>query len=127
MKRVIALTTAFLSSTEDNSSVDSSKLVLLKVWSILKSIFFSFLGFGVMVVGWYGISLITKGGLPTPLATSEVFWELVKDPFYDYGPNDKGIGLQLGSSLIRVFSGFLLGSLFAIPVGFIMGASAIGK
>jgi nitrate/nitrite transport system permease protein len=127
MKRVIALTTAFLSSTEDNSTADSSKLVLLKMWSILKSIFFSFLGFGVMVLGWYGISLITKGGLPTPLATSEVFWELVKDPFYDYGPNDKGIGLQLGSSLIRVFSGFLLGSLFAIPVGFIMGASAIGK
>jgi nitrate/nitrite transport system permease protein len=51
----------------------------------------------------------------------------VKDPFYDYGPNDKGIGLQLGSSLYRVFLGFFLGSLFAIPVGLLMGANAFCK
>jgi nitrate/nitrite transport system permease protein len=127
MKRVIALTTAFLHGNEETDSSKSSKLVLFKVWTILKSIFFSFLGFGLLVLLWYGISLLTEGGLPTPVATSKVFWELIKDPFYDYGPNDKGIALQLGSSLIRVFSGFLLGSLFAIPVGFIMGASETGK
>jgi nitrate/nitrite transport system permease protein len=76
---------------------------------------------------WYVISTITEGGIPTPIATFEVFWELIKDPFYDYGPNDKGIGLQLFSSLGRVSAGFLLGSLFAIPVGVLMGANAFCK
>jgi nitrate/nitrite transport system permease protein len=127
MKRVIALTTAFLGSADDNSSSVSGKLILAYAWSAIQNIFFSLVGFGMLVLLWYGLSLLTKGGLPTPLATSQVFWELIKDPFYDYGPNDKGIALQLGSSLIRVFSGFLLGSLFAIPVGFIMGASSVGR
>ena len=84
-------------------------------------------GFAFIVVAWYIISTATEDGLPTPLATFNVFLELVKDPFYDYGPNDKGIALQLGSSLGRVASGFLLGSLVAIPVGLLMGASAIGR
>jgi nitrate/nitrite transport system permease protein len=66
---------------------------------------------------------LTAGELPTPLATASVFWDLVKDPFYDLGPNDKGIGLQLWASLGRVFSGFALGALVAIPVGIIMGSS----
>jgi nitrate/nitrite transport system permease protein len=79
-------------------------------------------GFSLLTLIWYFISTRTEGGLPTPLATFQVFWELIKDPFYDYGPNDKGIGLQLGSSLGRVATGFFLGSIFAIPVGVLMGA-----
>jgi nitrate/nitrite transport system permease protein len=89
----------------------------------LKGFAFTLLGFSIMVAFWYVISLITKGELPTPLATSIVFWDLVKEPFYDLGPNDKGIGLQLFSSLGRVFGGFLLGSLVAIPIGLLMGAN----
>lgn len=88
---------------------------------------FTLTGLALLVGGWYIVSNITDGGLPTPLATFSVFLELIKDPFYDYGPNDKGIGLQLGSSLGRVASGFLLGSAVAIPVGLLMGASAIGR
>ena len=52
---------------------------------------------------------------------------MLSDPFYDYGPNDKGIGLQLFSSIKTVLSGFLLGSLIAIPIGILMGASTICK
>jgi nitrate/nitrite transport system permease protein len=129
MKRAIAVTAtkALLNEDEDLSRSELMKTTLIKVWSVIKNIFFSLVGFGVMTGLWYLVSLFTEGGLPTPLATFEVFWELIKDPLYDYGPNDKGIGLQLGSSLVRVFSGFMLGSLIAIPVGFLMGASAIGK
>ena len=39
-------------------------------------------------------------------------------PFYDNGPNDKGIGIQLGYSLGRVALGFLIAALVAVPVGF---------
>jgi nitrate/nitrite transport system permease protein len=79
------------------------------------------------VLFWYLISLVTKGELPTPVATFAVLWELVSDPFYDYGPNDKGIALQLGSSLGRVFFGFLCGAVIAIPIGLLMGASSFCK
>jgi nitrate/nitrite transport system permease protein len=48
---------------------------------------------------------------------------MIKDPFYDYGPNDKGIGIQLWSSIKRVAYGFGLGSLIAIPVGLLIGGS----
>jgi nitrate/nitrite transport system permease protein len=80
-----------------------------------------------MLLGiWQIISFVTKSEIPGPLPTWSVFKELIAEPFYDRGPNDKGIGNQLVSSLVRVFSGFLLGSLIAIPVGLIMGASKIG-
>ena len=45
----------------------------------------------------------------------------LSDPFYDRGPNDKGIGIQLLFSLARVTAGYSLAALFAIPAGFIVG------
>jgi len=101
--------------------------VMATVWIALKNVFYSLIGFAVLTGIWYLVSRITDAGLPTPLATFKVFWELIKDPFYDYGPNDKGIALQLGSSLGRVMSGFLLGSLFAVPIGLLMGASTVAR
>lgn len=59
---------------------------------------------------------------------SEVFALAVDElskPFYDNGPNDKGIGIQLGYSLYRVLSGFFLAALIAIPVGFVVGMSPL--
>ena len=47
-------------------------------------------------------------------APAEVFSELkrhVTDPFYDAGPNDKGIGIQLAYSIMRVLVGFGLAAL----------------
>jgi nitrate/nitrite transport system permease protein len=49
----------------------------------------------------------------------------ISDPFYDKGPNDKGIGIQLGYSIYRVLTGFFLAALVAIPVGFIIGMSPL--
>lgn len=95
--------------------------------AVLKSMAYGLAGFGLLVGVWYIVSQVSEGGLPTPWATFQVFYEMIQDPFYDYGPNDKGIALQLGSSLGRVFIGFLLGSLVAVPVGILMGASAIAR
>jgi nitrate/nitrite transport system permease protein len=50
-------------------------------------------------------------------------WSHLADPFYDNGPNDKGIGVQLAYSLGRVLSGYLLAALTAIPIGFLIGMS----
>lgn len=81
---------------------------------------------GILLSIWQLISVVTKGDIPGPLPTWTVFKEMMAEPFYDRGPNDKGIGNQLGSSLIRVFTGFGLGSLVAIPIGLLMGASKGG-
>lgn len=75
---------------------------------------------------WQLATLLAGRDLPGPAQTLRVFWELVSDPLYDRGPNDKGIALQLFSSLQRVFLGFALGSLIAIPLGMLMGASRLG-
>jgi nitrate/nitrite transport system permease protein len=98
-----------------------------KALSFLKSSMYSLIGFAVLIGGWQLVSIVTNGELPTPAATLTVLMELLKDPFYDYGPNDKGIALQLFSSLGRVFLGFFLGSLVAIPVGLLMGANEFSR
>jgi nitrate/nitrite transport system permease protein len=92
-----------------------------------KSAAFTIGGFAILILLWYLISKITSDALPGPYATLSVLWEMLKDPFYDYGPNDKGIALQLFSSLGKVFLGFGLGSLVAIPVGIVMGANPFCK
>jgi len=64
-------------------------------------------------------------GFPQPMAVAEASWEHLSNPFYDNGPNDKGIGIQLGHSLARVGLGFLLAMAVAIPLGFLIGMSPL--
>ena len=37
-----------------------------------------------------------KSAMPGPLDVGAKLWEHLKQPFYDNGPNDKGLGIQLG-------------------------------
>ena len=64
-------------------------------------------------------------GLPTPLQIGQAIVKHASDPFYDNGPNDKGIGIQIAFSLARVMGGFLLAALVAIPLGFLIGMSPL--
>jgi nitrate/nitrite transport system permease protein len=66
-----------------------------------------------------------KSAMPGPLDVGAKLWEHVRRPFYDNGPNDKGLGIQLGWSLLRVMVGYLLAVLVAIPVGFLIGMSPL--
>ena len=59
--------------------------------------------------------------LPGPLKTWSSAVELFSDPFYDHGPNDKGVGWNILASLQRVGLGFGLAALVGIPMGFIIG------
>ncbi|PKO40022.1 MAG: nitrate ABC transporter, permease protein [Betaproteobacteria bacterium HGW-Betaproteobacteria-6] len=65
------------------------------------------------------------GGFPSPEKVGSAFVKYLSDPFYDNGPNDKGIGIQVGYSLLRVGTGFLLAMLFALPLGFVIGMSPL--
>ena len=64
-------------------------------------------------------------GFPTPVQIAEGAYRQLADPFYDRGPNDKGIAIQLGHSLARVGLGFLCAVLFAVPLGFLIGMSPL--
>jgi nitrate/nitrite transport system permease protein len=66
-----------------------------------------------------------SGGFPTLAQMGETFVHHLSDPFYDNGPNDKGIGVQLGHSLARVGLGFGIAALVAIPLGFLIGMSPV--
>ena len=84
-------------------------------------------GLGLLLALWQVAALIAGRDLPGPAAGLSVLGKLLSNPLYDKGPNDKGIALQFASSLGRVFTGFGLGSLVAVPLGFLMGASASGR
>jgi len=64
-------------------------------------------------------------GLPGPTAVGKVTVEMLSEPFYDRGPNDKGIGLQVLSSLGRVAIGYGAASVVAIFVGVVLGLNPI--
>jgi nitrate/nitrite transport system permease protein len=66
-----------------------------------------------------------SSGFPPPIEVGKAIWVQLSDPFYDKGPNDKGIGIQLAHSLGRVGLGFLLAVMVAIPVGFLIGMSPL--
>jgi nitrate/nitrite transport system permease protein len=113
----------------------------------LRAALLSVLLFGLFVFGWQLLSTSGQGPAPTGMdpelaallgpqakgesafpAPAEVFGELkrhVTDPFYDAGPNDKGIGIQLAYSIMRVLVGFGLAALVAVPLGFVIGMSPL--
>jgi nitrate/nitrite transport system permease protein len=64
-------------------------------------------------------------GFPTPSQMAGTFLSQLSNPFYDNGPNDKGIAIQLAHSLARVGLGFILACLVALPLGFVIGMSPL--
>lgn len=74
--------------------------------------------------------LLTGGGgqqarVPPPSDIIAKAWEELSNPFYDAGPNDKGIGIQIAYSLFRVLTGYFFAALIAIPAGFLIGMSPL--
>ena len=64
-------------------------------------------------------------GFPTLSQMGSTVWGHLSNPFFDNGPNDKGIAIQLAHSLGRVALGFTLAMLVAIPLGFVIGMSPL--
>ena len=63
--------------------------------------------------------------VPAPGEVARLAARHLADPFYDRGPNDKGIGIQVLYSLGRVLTGYLLALLVAVPLGFLIGMSPV--
>ena len=112
----------------------------LKVVTVSLGIFICFLiGWQALVVAGQGEAAtgldpeyaalmgaqVTEGAsaLPSPGDVGSEIWGHITNPFYDAGPNDKGVGIQLAYSIARVLSGYFLAALVAIPLGFLIGMS----
>ena len=101
---------------------------LLALWrerleSALRAVVGPVAGFALFVLVWQVVAMRIPE-IPTPGVTWRAAVELFSDPFYDNGPNDKGIGWNLLASLQRVALGFGLAALIGIPVGFAIGRYA---
>ena len=63
--------------------------------------------------------------MPTPWEVGRNLVTQLSHPFYDNGPNDKGLGIQLAYSIGRVLLGYGLAVLVAVPLGFLIGMSPL--
>lgn len=92
-------------------------------------------GKGARAVGWFMVGVAVLVGawqyaasgsadVPSPLDSARTLATLLADPFYDHGPNDKGVGLQMVISLQRVFAGFVMAAIVGIPLGLLLGSSS---
>ncbi len=94
------------------------------MWSLsLRAAILSVLLLAVLLGAWE--LAVQAPGVRVP-GPSKLFAHAVQElshPFYDAGPNDKGIGIQLAYSIGRVLVGYTLAALLAIPIGFVVGMS----
>jgi nitrate/nitrite transport system permease protein len=94
--------------------------LMINVNSFFKWLIPPVFGLLMLLVIWTLISHQSPN-LPGPLKTWHSAVELFSDPFYDHGPNDKGVGWNIVASLERVALGFGLAAMVGIPLGFILG------
>jgi nitrate/nitrite transport system permease protein len=74
-----------------------------------------------LFAGIWAIIASTNKSIPGPIETWHSATVLFADPFYDKGPNDKGIGWNILHSLYRVGIGFGAAAIVGIPLGFLLG------
>ncbi|WP_223422544.1 nitrate ABC transporter permease [Alcanivorax limicola] len=61
--------------------------------------------------------------LPPPTQVVSDTWELIVNPFYDYGGNDVGMAWQILASLERVAYGYVLAVIAGVSLGVLVGQS----
>jgi nitrate/nitrite transport system permease protein len=105
--------------------VESPALVLegpSRAHRFADSTFWATVGLSVVGLCWALVSQRVPE-LPSPAVTAKTLVRLVSDPFYDNGPNDKGIGWQFLGSLQRVAFGFGIAALIGVPFGMFIGTN----
>jgi nitrate/nitrite transport system permease protein len=77
----------------------------------------------IFLVIWQVLTSLPGATLPTPIQTVEETWELIINPFFDNGGNDKGLFWQVFTSLQRVALGYTLAAIVGIGLGILIGTS----
>lgn len=126
-EHIAALPERGLGATHETTQKRRANARVLAAGQMLKNLAVNLSGFALLLILWQLVTLTFGKDIPGPLETLRELWILVSHPFYDDGPNDKGIGLLTLFSLGRVAAGWLCGSLLAIPLGLLLGASTLGR
>ncbi|ALG67771.1 nitrate ABC transporter permease [Beggiatoa leptomitoformis] len=129
-KPIATSVTMSVESTNKNASLATPELPKQPNWlasnwqAYTAAIVLPLITFSIVIGLWFIVQKHFATDLPTPIDVWNRAIEVFANPFYDAGPNDKGIGWQVLYSLGRVMAGFSLAVLIGIPVGFLMGMSA---
>ncbi|NMF84326.1 nitrate ABC transporter permease [Nodosilinea sp. P-1105] len=83
------------------------------------------IAFLIFLVIWQIFTMSPDANLPSPVRTVTETWELIINPFFDYGGNDKGLFWQVFTSLQRVALGFSLAAIVGIGLGILIGTSSL--
>lgn len=87
-----------------------------------------FLASMAILIGlWWLVCATFAKNLPTPLVTAHALGNMVAKPYYVNSDGTMGVINLIIASLARVFVGFGIGSIIAIPLGILMGASKVSK
>lgn len=87
----------------------------------------SFAGIFILLIIWHLLSLRPDTSLPSPFTVVTSTWDLIKDPFFNKGGNNKGFFWLIIASLQRVFVGYFLAAIVGITVGFIISLNSFCK
>ena len=79
----------------------------------------------VFLVVWQILTMSPDANLPTPVRTVQDTWELIVNPFFNYGGTDKGLFWQVFTSLQRVAIGFSLAAIVGVALGILVGTSSL--
>ncbi|MDZ8187180.1 MAG: nitrate ABC transporter permease [Nostoc sp. ChiSLP02] len=77
-------------------------------------------GITILLIVWHLLSLNPETSLPSPFTVITDTWELIIDPFFNKGTNNKGLFWLLIASLQRVTFGYFLAAIAGILIGFII-------
>lgn len=89
-----------------------------------RSVILGLMLLAIFLAGWQLVAMTLKN-LPGPIPVAKATYEFLSDPFYNNGPNDKGIGTLTLYSVSRLASGFIAGSVVAICLGVILGLNQV--
>ncbi len=74
---------------------------------------------------WELLCSSPTASLPPPSRVVTDTWELIVNPLYDNGGNDKGMAWQIYASLKRVALGYMLAAVAGIALGVLVGQSSL--
>ncbi|BAZ10563.1 nitrate transport permease [Calothrix sp. NIES-4071] len=86
----------------------------------IKQIIPTAVGILVFLLIWYLLSLQPDTSLPSPAKVISNTWELIINPFFYKGNNNKGLFWLLLASLQRVAVGYSLAAIVGVTIGFII-------
>lgn len=107
-----------------NNSKTFSRHLKQIVYRGLKQFIPSISGVFILLIIWHLLSLRPDTSLPSPFAVVTNTWDLIKDPFFNKGGNNKGFFWLILASLKRVAFGYSLAVLVGIPFGFIISLNS---